>query len=452
MSIFGAMRSGVTGLFSQSQALGMIADNIANVNTVGFKAVRPRFSTLVTAQSSADLHSPGGVQSRVEREVDQQGLLTSSAVSTDIAISGSGFFTVNDKTDGTGNTFFTRAGEFRPDKEGNLVNSGGFTLMGWPIDTNGTVQQTNVLSAFTVLNTANLTSAPVATTTIDIGANLPAAATSGDANSLTAQVFDRQGGQHSLSLTFTRTATNNRWDITGTISNGNFVDPDANNDGTNDPLTTTGAFPTGTLRIGTLNFNQDGTLNTITSTSASATDVGVVNATTAKFETTFDFDADRTTTADRVTVALDFGTLGQADGFTQFQGNFTPNFIEQNGKQFGSLNSVNIDENGITTALFDNGETRDIFQVPVITFNNPNGLQERTGNVYVETTNSGPAVALEPGRGGAGEIAPAALEQSTVDLADEFTRMIVTQRAFSASTRIITTADEMLEELTRIIR
>ena len=452
MSIFGAMRSGVTGLFSQSQALGMIADNIANVNTVGFKAVRPRLSTLVTAQSSADLHSPGGVQSRVEREVDQQGLLTSSAVSTDIAISGSGFFTVNDKTDGTGNTFFTRAGEFRPDKEGNLVNSGGHTLMGWPIDNNGTVQQTNVLSAFTVLNTANLTSAPVATTTIDIGANLPAAATSGDANSLTAQVFDRQGGQHSLGLTFTRTATNNTWDVTGTISNGNFVDPDANNDGTNDPLTTTGVFPTGTIRIGTLSFNQDGTLNTITSTSAAATDVGVVNATTSKFETTFDFDATRTTTADRVTVALDFGTLGQADGFTQFQGNFTPNFIEQNGKQFGSLNSVNIDENGITTALFDNGETRDIIQVPVITFNNPNGLQERTGNVYVETTNSGPAVALEPGRGGAGEIAPAALEQSTVDLADEFTRMIVTQRAFSASTRIITTADEMLEELTRIIR
>ena len=312
MSIFGAMRSGVTGLFSQSQALGMIADNIANVNTVGFKAVRPRFSTLVTAQSSADLHSPGGVQSRVEREVDQQGLLTSSAVSTDIAISGSGFFTVNDKTDGTGNTFFTRAGEFRPDKEGNLVNSGGFTLMGWPIDTNGTVQQTNVLSAFTVLNTANLTSAPVATTTIDIGANLPAAATSGDANSLTAQVFDRQGGQHSLGLTFTRTATNNTWDVTGTISNGNFVDPDANNDGTNDPLTATGVFPTGTIRIGTLSFNQDGTLNTITSTSAAATDVGVVNATTSKFETTFDFDATRTTTADRVTVALDFGTLGQA--------------------------------------------------------------------------------------------------------------------------------------------
>jgi flagellar hook protein FlgE len=446
------MRSGVTGLFSQSQALGMIADNIANVNTVGFKAVRPRFSTLVTAQASADLHSPGGVQSKVEREIDAQGLLTASAVSTDIAISGSGFFTVNDQTDGTGNTFFTRAGEFRPDKEGNLVNSGGFTLMGWPIDSNGTVQQTNVLSAFSVLNTANLTSAPVSTSLIEIGANLPAAATSGDANSLTAQVFDLQGGQHSLTLTYTKTATVNEWDITASITNAGIIDPDSNNDSTNDPLTTTGAFAANGIRMGTMTFGTDGTLASITSTSATATDVGVVNATTNRFEMTFDFDSTTASTADRVTVALDFGTPGQADGFTQFQGNFTPNFIEQNGKQFGSLSAVNIDDNGITTALFDNGETRDIFQVPVITFNNPNGLQERSGNVYTETTNSGPAVALEPGRGGAGSIAPSALEQSTVDLADEFTRMIVTQRAFSASTRIITTADEMLEELTRIVR
>ena len=452
MSIFGAMRSGVTGLFSQSQALGMIADNIANVNTVGFKAVRPRFSTLVTAQASADLHSPGGVQSRVEREIDAQGLLTSSSVSTDIAISGSGFFTVNDQTDGTGNTFFTRAGEFRPDKDGNLVNSGGFTLMGWPIDSNGTVQQTNVLSAFSVLNTANLTSAPVSTTLIEIGANLPASATSGDANSLTAQVFDLQGGQHSLTLTYTKTATDNTWDVTASITNAGIVDPDSNDDGTNDPLTTTGAFAANGIRVGTVTFNTDGTLLSITSNSATGTDIGVVNATTNRFETTFDFDSATGTTSDRVTVALDFGTPGQADGFTQFQGNFTPNFIEQNGKQFGSLSAVNIDENGFTTALFDNGETRDIFQVPVITFNNPNGLQERTGNIYTETTDSGPAVALEPGRGGAGQIAPSALEQSTVDLADEFTRMIVTQRAFSASTRIITTADEMLEELTRIIR
>ena len=118
--------------------------------------------------------------------------------------------------------------------------------MGWPIDSNGTVQQTNVLSAFSVLNTANLTSAPVATTSIELGANLPASATSGDANSLTAQVFDRQGGQHSLALTFTKTSTNNQWDITATISGGNFVDPDQNND------LTLGDPSTGTLLVMTL--------------------------------------------------------------------------------------------------------------------------------------------------------------------------------------------------------
>ena len=460
MSIFGAMRSGVTGLFSQSQALGMIADNIANVNTVGFKAVRPRFSTLVTAQAAQNLHSPGGVQSKVEREIDAQGLLTASSVSTDIGISGSGFFAVNDQTDGSGNIFLTRAGEFRPDKDGNLVNSGGFTLTGWPIDSNGTVQQTNVLTAFSVLNVANLTSAPVFTSTIEMGANLPASATSGDANSLTAQVFDRQGGQHALALTFTKTSTTNQWDITATITGASFVDPDQNNSGADSTNSLTGtatsddiALINGTTStsIGTITFNTDGTLSSIAAAFGSG-GVGVVDSTNTQFDVSFDFDQSLASTADRVTIALDFGTPAQADGFTQFQGNFTPNFIEQNGKQFGSLSSVNIDEAGITTALFDNGETRDIFQVPVITFNNPNGLTERTGNVYVETTDSGPAVALEPGRGGGGQIAPAALEASTVDLADEFTRMIVTQRAFSASTRIITTADEMLEELTRIIR
>lgn len=460
MSIFGAMRSGVTGLFAQSQALGMIADNIANVNTVGFKAIRPRFSTLVTAQATASLHSPGGVQSRVEREIDAQGLLTASSVSTDIAISGSGFFAVNDQTDGTGNTFFTRAGEFRPDKNGNLVNSGGFTLMGWPIDSNGTVQQTNVLSAFSVLNVANLTSAPVSTSLVEMGANLPASATSGDSNSLTVQVFDKQGGQHALALTFTKTGNTNEWSISATMTNANFVDPDDNDDGTvGNTLTGTSTaddvdFLSGTVSqvVGLITFNTDGTLLSLTGAVDTAGAISVEDTTDNQLDLTFDFDQTATTTADRTTVALDFGTIGQADGFTQFQGNFTPNFIEQNGKQFGSLSAVNIDENGITTALFDNGETRDIFQVPIITFNNPNGLQERTGNVYVETTDSGPAVALEPGRGGAGSVAPSALEASTVDLADEFTRMIVTQRAFSASTRIITTADQMLEELTRIIR
>ena len=133
----------------------------------------------------------------------------------------------------------------------------------------------------------------------------------------------------------------------------------------------------------------------------------VEDTTDNQLDLTFDFDQIDTTTADRVTVAIDFGSLNQASGFTRFKGNFTPNFIEQNGKQFGSLSAVNIDENGITTALFDNGETRDIFQVPVVTFNNPNGRRSEpvTSTRRQQIRTGGRAGA---GRGGAGQIAPSA--------------------------------------------
>ena len=136
MSIFGGMRSAVTGLAAQSQALGMIADNIANVSTVGYKRTSAQFSTLVTVSSTQSSHSPGGVASNVLRGIDQQGLLEASTSSTDIAISGDGFFVVNDSPDGSGNVYFTRAGSFRPDKDGNLVNTAGYYLTGWPV-TNG---------------------------------------------------------------------------------------------------------------------------------------------------------------------------------------------------------------------------------------------------------------------------------------------------------------------------
>ena len=141
MSIFGGLRSGVSGLFAQSQSMAMISDNIANVNTVGYKVNRARFSTLVTTQGSESAFASGGVQSSVGREINAQGLLAASTASTDIAISGNGFFAVTDgltfnTTTGvyepTGDIFYTRAGEFRADKDGNLVNTAGFYLMGFP--------------------------------------------------------------------------------------------------------------------------------------------------------------------------------------------------------------------------------------------------------------------------------------------------------------------------------
>jgi flagellar hook protein FlgE len=150
-------------------------------------------------------------------------------------------------------------------------------------------------------------------------------------------------------------------------------------------------------------------------------------------------------------IALDFGNLLEANGMTQFGNEFTPVFITQNGSRFGSFAGVTISENGLTTALFDNGETRKIFQIPIATFVNSNSLEGRTGSVWNATENSGVSTLRTAGSGSAGIMTQSVLEASTVDIGEEFTNMIVVQRAYSATTKIIKTADEMLEELTRLL-
>lgn len=151
-------------------------------------------------------------------------------------------------------------------------------------------------------------------------------------------------------------------------------------------------------------------------------------------------------------ITLDFGDIGEANGFTQFGSEFTPVFITQNGSQFGTFAGVTIDTNGLVTALFDNGETRPVFRIPIATFTNVNGLEGRTGNVWNSTEQSGDPTLREADNGPAGQVIQAALEASTVDIGQEFTNMIVVQRAYSAAAKIISTADQMLEELTRIKR
>lgn len=450
MSIFGSLRAGVSGLFAQSQSIGMVADNIANLNTTGYKEVSPRFSTLVTTQSSSNSYTPGGVELNTLNAIDQQGLLEASAVSTDIAISGNGFFVVSDNaTTGQGSTAFTRAGSFRPDANGNLVNTAGLFLTGWPI-ANGVVQQTSVLNALTTINVSNLTSAPIPSANVALGANLPAADATGTTRDLSVQMLDRQGGQHALVTTFTKAAAANTWNVTATISNAQLVDPDTNNDGVADvPVGLVAALTS--AQIGTITFNPDGSFASATASTA-AGDIASVTANQFVFDVDYDNDATTGTAADRVTVTLDLGTANQLDGLTQFADTFIPTFVTQDGRQFGSATGVAFDQDGKVSALFDNGETREIFQVPLAIFPNPNALTPQTGNSFSANDAAGAAIPREPRTGGAGAVAPRALEASTVDLANEFTRMIVSQRAFSANTKVITTADELLDELTRIIR
>jgi flagellar hook protein FlgE len=158
------------------------------------------------------------------------------------------------------------------------------------------------------------------------------------------------------------------------------------------------------------------------------------------------------TAANPSTIAANLGTSGLTDGVTQFAGDFAISFIDQDGVRFGAFTNVSIDEDGVVSALFDNGERLDIYQLALARFSNPNGLQPSNGNAYFQTARSGDVLLLQANTGGAGTIESQALETSTVDLAEQFTNMIVTQRAYSANAKIITTADEMLEELIRVSR
>ena len=216
MSLYGAMFSGVSALNAESQALGTIADNISNVNTIGYKDTAAQFSTLVTQQSTTNSYSPGGVIFNRRANIDEQGLLQGTGSSTDVAISGAGMFVVNgNSTPGPNDPFvFTRAGSFVPDENGNLKNTAGYYLQGWRTDTDGTPTATN-LSALTSLETVNVSGvsgSAVATNNFELGLNLPAAAAIGSTYQSNVQVFDSLGVAHDIGLTWTKTDLN-EWDI-----------------------------------------------------------------------------------------------------------------------------------------------------------------------------------------------------------------------------------------------
>jgi flagellar hook protein FlgE len=419
MSIYGAMFAGVSGLAAQSNALGMISDNIANVNTVGYKGTSARFSTLVTQAATQTTHTPGGVMSSPYSHINRQGLLQGSSSGTDLAVAGQGFFVVNEAANpGFGDDFyFTRAGSFNPDQNGNLVNAAGYFLQGFNLSNGAPPPSSSTFTGLETVNISNLSGSAAATTGIALGVNLPSTAAVADSFSVTAQVFDSLGNSHDLDVTFTKTAANT-WSWAAS-----------------DPTLDGGATSSGTaVGGGDIVFDTDGTPLTLSPAAPSITLTGF------------------TTGAGNATVTLDLGTIAGTDGLTQFAGDFTISNIDQDGVRFGNYTGITINDEGIVTALFDNGQRQDIYQLPLGMFRNPNGLESKTGNVYLETDRSGNFQLNLAGNGGAGDIAPGALESSTVDLAEEFTKMIITQRAYSANTKVITTADEMLDELIRVKR
>ncbi|GAB6054629.1 hypothetical protein JCM17960_34490 [Magnetospira thiophila] len=834
MSLYGALFSGVSGLKSQSSSMGAIADNVTNVNTIGYKRTEVQFQTLITKQVSLTKYSAGGVQSKPLAGIDVQGLLQATSSATDIALSGQGMFIVNESANpSSGDIFaYSRAGSFRVDEAGNLQNTSGWYLQGWPLQTWDNSTQAVVKTVGTdvymkayknesgdtvyvndnivdstnlrPLNLNTIGGTATATTTISMGANLPSSDETGASHKTDILIYDSLGNSHNINHTWVKRASN-AWDyyaippkgseriliedqttarnnyyaagrldfetipdsgsaMTATINGSTYtvlfttsdnstVDEETLslasqpedgetiqivtssgtttfefNNGSPNSMTI-GAVPTdgetitltiggtpytyefdvsgngvsGTNRdvngaavtaiasnlaaligndmvtvtgggantdfansaLGVITFTNtpggtkivfaDGTGGDVTTTeftsgrvpvtigpntnstaanlasaintqlttdlgtaaqqwatvtgttisikqtlgnttaevitladssdsgSAVGTGDGVITAggagapntslniditgrslsqimdevsnrlqaamhyeyggtpksppdawatrlagessvyfiqgsaadsisidasglltngvasvmqktsfsvdsldasvawtTASAYAVTFNgdgtpdtfFGSDESTASNpraqyqiawangaddmdgSTTPALSvgLGNYNTSDGLTQFAGSYQINYISQNGASFGNYAGISIGADGVVTALFDNGVTKPVFMVPVATMVNPNGMEGMSGNVWIETDQSGQPTVREAGNGGAGQVASASLEASTVDLGEEFTSMITTQRAYSAATKIITTADEMLDELMRVKR
>jgi flagellar hook protein FlgE len=446
MSLYAALFTGVTGLNAQTQSMAMISDNIANVSTVGYKRATARFNTLVTDSGSAETYSPAGVRASAFRTIGQQGQIATTQSNTDIAVTGNGFIVVN--TQPTASTdasiLYTRAGSFTPDAVGNLRNSAGYFLQGWALDVNGAIPAAAAdLSSLTTVNVGQLSGSASATTGVEIGSNLDATesiygaayAVNDMANgTVTPQffrnfvVYDALGTSHEMTVGYLKTGINT-W--------ATEVYPAVPAE------VATGATA---LASGNVIFNGDATLDA----DNALTTLGTYNATTSQLASTLNITW--TNGANTSSIALDWGTNNLNDGLTQFASGYNVAYINQNGSAVGLLSGVTIDDQGLITASFTNGDSQALYKLPLSTFADPSSLAGEEGNAWKATKASGDFNLREAETGGAGKYASSALEASNVDIAQEFTDMIVTQRAYSANTRVITTADEMLEELIRLKR
>ncbi|AQR62443.1 transposase [Brevundimonas sp. LM2] len=478
MSINSALLAGVSGLTANSAALAAISQNIANVNTVGYKRTAAEFSTVVNAQSQGAGYSAGGVLANTRNYISQGGQLQRTTTSTDLGIAGQGFFVTTEKAEGldAGDArLFTRAGAFRVDNFGYLKNTAGLYLQGWPVNAEGDIPtDPSDLNKLTSINVGSVGGTAEATTRAQLNANLKSSqavsadiatystatksmstynATTGTGFKpdfqITIPVSDSKGGQRTVAYSFLKTANPNEWQAEVHVIPASDVD-----NGTTPP--------NGILKSGLVLFTQDGRLDidamkaravavpgsmlfadpSTASLTLASSEAPAGTATVPKWKTSLGID-DQT---------LSFDLTASAGGLTQYDSDSIVQAVVTNGTAFGNLSNIEIDEEGFVTAIFDNGVTRRIAQVALATFTSADSLTPTSGNAYRVSQSSGTYNLKTPGAGGSGMIGASQLEASTVDLSAEFTGLITTQRAYSASSKIITTADEMLAELISIKR
>jgi flagellar hook protein FlgE len=499
-----AMNSAVSGLRAQQQTLDVVGNNIANANTPGYKAGRTSFSD-VLSQTLAGATAPSatlggtdpqqvglGVRTGAITNLFTQGGLLTTNKPTDLAIQGEGFFMLSD---GSAN-YYTRAGAFEVDAAGNLVDSvSGYRVQG---------------AGGNIVISGSATSPPVATGTATFTGNLDTTTAVGSAYTSTVAVNDSLGGSHNLAVTFTKTAAG-VWTYgvsdsdpamsiasgasgvltftgSGAISSGatavggSFAAPGVGttfivgvDGGANQTATFQASDTTAALVAARINSSINGlaasvtpagtiqlTSDTAGATAALAVAAGTANAalgfvngsafpavTTAAGVTTLNFTNGATSGQ---AVRLDFGSPASTTPVTGFASPSTLALGSQDGYASGTLQTFSIGTNGNINGTFSNGRVQALGTIRLATFANDAGLNKVGNNLFSETSNSGVANVGDAGTGGRGTLAPGSLEGSNVDLADEFTKLIVAQRGFQANARVITTSDEVLTETVNLKR
>jgi flagellar hook protein FlgE len=424
MSLLGALDTAVTGLTAQSDAFANIGDNVANSQTIGFKGTDTRFDDYLTS-STATQNMSGAVVATPEYQNTLQGTITQSSSPLAMAISNQGFFPVSQST-GTAQgqpvfspqTQYTRAGDFQVNAQGYIVNGAGQYLNTWSVDSSGNVDR----SQLAPIQVNQKTISPVPTSQVTLSANLPA--TPSGTGPLTTQVpvYDALGNQQQLTLNWTQTSTPGTWSVAITSPNAS-------------PAT----IGTAQVAFGTGGAGAPaGLVNSITD--PSGTTIPYVAGQPAAFNLSANFGSGAQA------ISLNLGTFGQSDGLTQFAGTaLSVRSINQDGASEGSLSGLTANSSGDIIANYSNGQTKTIARVPVVTFADPNALQRQDSQAFTPTADSGLALAQDAGSGSAGTITPSSVESSNVDIAQQFSKLIVAQQAYSANAKLVTSSDQMMQ-------
>ena len=436
MSLFGAMFTAVSGLTAQSAAFGNISDNIANSQSTGFKGVNTSFEDLLTTSNAIE-NNPGSVIAKPEYSNDVQGTVTQSTDPLALAISGAGFFATDTQSGVnavnapvfSSQTSYTRNGDFTMDDNGYLVNSTGGYLQGWLPNASGAIDQTHLQTI--QVNKSALS--PTATSTVSLSANLPATPTAGATNASDVTVYDSLGDQQTLTATWTQNSANN-WTVAFS-SPGN-----------------TGGGAATTIGSATVTFNSntsgaagaapDGTIASITGDGANVVATGSQNIDDpATMSLACNFDGSPQN------ITFNIGNFGEATAVTQFAGTtYDERDINQDGQAAGGFTGISTESSGAIVANYNNGQSKIIAQVPVVTFTAPDALQRQDGQAFTADDASGSPIAQAAGSNTAGSLVTQSVESSNVDIASEFSKLIVTQQAYGANTKVVTTANTLLQE------